>query len=250
MDIETTAHPHFSKLSFLGMTALVILGGLFYMAGKNIESGKLREYGTLTVTGDAKVYAVPNLGQVTVGILVDREPSASNAMAKLKDGMLQVIAAMKDLGVTDKDITTSGLSIGPSYDYSDGQQRLQGYTASQMITVKTKMLDRIGDYLNAATDAGANQAGNVQFTVENPEVKQDEARKTAIAEAQKEAQDTATQLGVTLGKLKGYAESSGGGVPQPVYMRSQGVSADAGSLPVPAGEQEITMQVTLTYEVR
>lgn len=251
MPIDTQAvPPHFSKLSFLGVTFLVILGGFFYMAGKNIESGKLRDYGTLSVTGDATVTALPTLGRITVGVLVDREPSASNAVAKLKDGITQVLAAMKDLGVADKDVSTSSLSLGPSYDYADGTQRLRGYTASQMITVKTKTLDRVGDYLNAAADAGANQAGNVEFVVENPDAKTDEARKTAIAEAQKKAQDTAMQLGVTLGKLKGYAEATGGLAPSPVYARAQGLAADGGSLPVPAGEQQVTMTVTLTYEVR
>lgn len=248
---ETTTHTSiFSKLSLLGMLSLVALGGVFYMAGKNIEAGKINTPGTLTITGDAKTYATPNLGQISVGVQIDRQDSAADAMAQLKDRMTQVIDSMKQLGVTDKDIRVSALSLGPSYDYSNGEQRLEGYTASQMVTVKTKALDKIGDILNAATDAGANQAGDVQFIVENPDVKKDEARKIAVAEAQKKAGEMATQLGVVLGSLKSYTETPGGATPQPYYMRSAvgGGAADA-AFPLPSGEQEVTMVVTLTYEV-
>jgi uncharacterized protein YggE len=249
---ETTPNPSiFSKLSFLSMLALVALGGVFYMAGKNIEAGKINTPGTLTITGDAKTFATPNLGQIMVGVQIDRQDSAADAMVQLKDRMTQVLEAMKQLGVTDKDIRVSGLSLGPSYDYSNGQQRLEGYTASQMVTVKTKALDKLGDILNAATDAGANQAGDVQFIVENPDAKKDEARKIAVVEAQKKAQEMATQLGVVLGSLKSYTETPGGAAPTPIYMRSAvGASADAGSIPLPSGEQEVTMNVTLTYEVK
>jgi len=249
---ETTTHASFfSRFPILGAAALVILGGVFYMAGKNIESGKLAGPGTLTITGDAVTYAAPNLAQVNIGVQIERQDSASDAMAQIRDRMTQIIAALKQLGVTDKDIRTSVLSLGPSYDYTNGQQQLEGYTATQTIQVKTKTLDKIGDMLNAATEAGANQAGDVQFMVENPDLKKDEARKIAVAEAQKKAQEMALQLGVVLGRLKSYTEAPGGTVSPPVYMRSAvGMASDAGSLPVPSGQQEVSMEVTLTYEVQ
>jgi len=72
-----------------------------------------------------------------------------------------------------------------------------------------------------------------------------------FAEAQKKAQEMATQLGVVLGSLKSYTETPGGSAPQPFYMRSAvgGAAADGG-VPLPSGEQEILMNVTLTYEVK
>lgn len=247
---ETATHSSFGRLSFLGMVALVALGGVFYMAGKNIEARKADAIGTLTITGDAKTYATPNIAQITIGVQIDRQDQASDAMAQLKDKMNAVVAAMKTVGVTDKEMRASSLSLSPSYDYSNGRQNLQGYTATQMITVKTKAIEKVGDILNVATDAGANQAGDVQFIVENPDAKKDEARKAAVIEAQKKASEMASQLGVILGNLKNYSESSGGSTPTPLYMRAaNGVSADSSTLPLPSGEQEVNMEVTLTYEI-
>lgn len=250
-DEMMTTHTTFSKFSFLGMVALVALGGVFYMAGKNIEARKLDSEGTLTITGDATTYATPNLGQISIGVQVERQDSAADATALLQDRMNQVIAGVKQVGVPDRDIRTSALSLGPSYDYSNGRQILQGYTATQMLTVKTKALNKIGDILNAATDAGANQAGDVQFVVENPDAKKDEARKAAVIEAQKKAQEMAAQLGVVLGSLKSYTETPTGNVPVPIYSRAAvgGGVADSASFPLPSGEQEVSMTVTLTYEV-
>lgn len=252
MALETTTNESFfSRLSFLGLVVLIVLGGVFYMAGKNIEAGKINTPGTLTITGDAKAYATPNLGNINVGVIIDRQDSAADATAQLKDRMNQILDAVKQLGITDKDMRLSAFSLAPSYDYSNGQQRLEGYTASQMVTVKTKALEKIGDILNAATDAGANMAGDVQFVVENPDAKKDEARKSAVAEAQKKAGEMATQLGVVLGSLKSYTESPSGYVPTPLYVRSAvGGSAADSSMPLPSGEQEINMVVTLTYEIK
>lgn len=250
MAVETTEHTSFfSKVSFLGLVALVVLGGVFYMAGKNIEAGKINTPGTLTVTGDAKAYATPNLAEINIGVQIERQQSASEAMNMLKDRMNSVIAAIKQMGIIDSSIRTSGMSLGPSYDYTNGNQSLEGYIASQMLTIKTKLIDKVGDILNAATDAGANQAGDVRFIVENPDMKKDEVRKIAVTEAQKKAQEMAAQLGVVLGSLKSYEENPGTTQP-PVYMRAPTVAADGGSLPIPSGEQEVSMTVTLTYEVK
>ncbi len=221
------------------------------MAGKNIEARKADAAGTLTVVGDATTYSTPNVGQISVGVQIDKQDSAVDAMAQLRERMQQVLAAVKQAGVIDKDIRVSGLSLGPSYDYSKGEQELAGYTASQMVIIKTKVLDKMGDILNAAAEAGANQAGDAQFIVENLDLKKDEARKAAVAEAQKKALEMASQLGVVLGTLKSYSETSGGVTPPPMYMRNTQEATGAGgaSFPLPAGEQEVTMTVTLTYEI-
>ena len=250
---DTPSTPGFSKHWFISMIVLVAIGGGFYIIGKNIEVRKANDVGELSAVGDAQVFVTPTTALLSVGVQTDIQSTAADAMNGLKNSMNQVLAAVKQGGVTDKDITTNNLSLTPTYDYTNGTQKLQGYQASQSLTVRTKNLDKVGDIINAATDAGANQIGDVQFVADDPSTMKDTARKEAIADAQKRAQTMAAQLGVALGALKSYSEDVGGSTPPPVpyMMKADAAGAVApSSVPVPAGQQEIDVEVTLTYNIQ
>jgi uncharacterized protein YggE len=128
---------------------------------------------------------------------------------------------------------------------------LTGYEASQSLRVKVRNLDNVSAVVSAATVAGANQAGSVDFTVDNPDAMRADARKLAIDQAKKKAQTLADQLGVKLGAVKSFSEGSTGGAPVPMMMRDQAMSVGAApaSLPLPAGQQDVIVDVTLTYEI-
>src|SRR3989344_925984 len=137
------------------------------------------------------------------------------------------------------------------YDWTEQGQIFRGFEASQSFRVKVRDLAKVDDVLTVATDAGANQAGNVQFTIDDPEKQRADAREEAVAEAKRKAELLARNLGKRLGRLKGFSEGGGGWV-QPMMMRVEKVvmSGGAPDLPLPAGEQEINVQVTLTYELK
>ena len=178
--------------------------------------------------------------------------TAKAAMTKLSDGMNKVFDAIKKSGVKEKDITTEQFALNPVYDWTNGGQVFRGFEATQSVRVKVRDLDKVTDVLGAATNAGANQAGNVNFTVDNPEAKQAEARQKAIDQAKEKAQTLATQLGVQLGHIQSFSEG-GGGYPVPMMMRSDygvgGGAAETKSIPLPSGEQDITTTVSITYEL-
>ncbi len=231
----------------------VVLGGVFYLGGKQIES-RDRTPTTISVTGEGKVSATPDIAQLTFGVQTGRKETAKEAMAFLKTSMDSIIAAVKAAGVEEKDIATEQFTLNPEYDWDEGKQIPRGYQAQETLRVKVRDLDKLSDILGAATGAGANQAGNVNFTMDDPEDLRTEAREEAIAQAKAKAAKLAADLGMRLGKLKGFGE--GGGVVPPVpYMRatmeSYAEDSAAGvAVPLPAGEQEITSSVTLTYELR
>ncbi len=250
--METT-----SSSSFWTPLAAVALGGLFYLAGVSLSAGTPLAAGNdrpvpqITVSGDGKVSAAPNIGLLTFGVQTGRMTSAKTAMDKLAKDMNAVIAAVKGAGVEEKDITTQQLSLSPAYDWNNGQQISRGFEASQMLSVKVRNLDTIGDVLSAATNAGANSAGGVQFTIDDPDALQAEARQKAIAEAKEKATVLAKQLGVTLKRISGFNENSGG-YPTPMMYGIGGmkdVAVRSEALEIPAGEQDIHSNVTITYEI-
>ncbi len=233
----------------------VAIGGVFYIGGKNIEaSPEPPQYASITVSGDGRAFASPDIAQINVGVQTGRQATASAAMEKLKTSMDAVIAAVKAQGIDEKDIKTQSFWLNPVYDYANGRQIPQGFEASQSLSIKVRDLDKTSDVLGAATNAGANQAGGVTFTVDDPDAKQAEARQEAIKEAQQKAQILAQQLGVKLGKILNFSEGYGG-YPTPMYYGREAygiggaMDAAAQSVPLPVGEQEVNINVSITYEL-
>lgn len=246
-----------SRTPMWGLIIAVAVGGAFYLAGKNIETSNTPEpRGTITVSGDGRVFTMPDIAQVSFGIQTGRVQSADAAMEKLSTGMKKVLDAVKAEGVDDKDIQTESFYLNPVYDWTDNGQVFRGFEASQSVRVKVRELDKASDVLGAATSAGANQAGGVNFTVDDPDEKRAEARAMAIDEAKQKARELARQLGVSLGDITGFNEN-GGGYPVPMMMRSEAYGIGGGSdeavklaTPLPAGEQEINVSVSITYEIK
>lgn len=251
MDDMTSSHNVFLRPPlWLPILVAAIVGGS-YMYGKTIETRGLDQI-TISVQGEGKVNAIPDIAQLNFGVQTGRQRTAAAAMKMLSEKMNAVFEAVKALGVEEKDITTTGLSLFPSYDWKGGTRLDQGFEASQNLTVRVRDLEKISDVLDAAVRAGANQAGGVSFTIDDPSHLHEEARKMAIADAKEKAQVLAAQLGVTLGEFKGYWEE--GGVPpvMPMMERSMAVGMGGGGYeptPIPAGEQEIRVVVSVTYEV-
>lgn len=240
---------HLRPPLWLPVIVVLILGGAF-LAGKKIEVRG--EPATITVSGEGKVSAVPDIASLSFGMQTGRQTTAQVAMEQLSKSMNAVIEAVKAQGIEAKDIQTESLSLYPAFDWKDGEQIPRGFEANQSLRVKVRDLEKIGSVLSAATAAGANQAGGVSFTIDDPELLQEEARGLAINDAKEKAVALAAKLGVTLGKLKGFNE---GGMynPVPMYegaMMDRGMGGGGGIVPVPTGEQEIRMSVSLTYEIR
>ncbi|MEI8229645.1 MAG: SIMPL domain-containing protein [Candidatus Peregrinibacteria bacterium] len=243
--------PHHAHAWILLVTVILAAGA--YLVGKEIE---VRGYTPVTVNVDAegKVTAVPDIAELQFGVQTARQKSAQAAMTELKTKMNAVVDAVKAQGIEAKDITTQSLSLLPVFDYTDGKQVPQGFEASQSLVVKVRKLDSIGDILNIAVAKGSNQIGSVSFTIDNPTLLRSQARTLAITQAKIKAQALASELGMSLGKIKGFSEGSAGYPPVPMYrntmMKSDMAGAVAESVPVPTGEQEIAVNVTVTYELR
>ncbi len=230
----------------------VAMGGLFYIHGKQLESHSSSP-ATITVTGDGKTSMTPDIAELNFGVQVTRAASAKDAMNKLSTMMTAVIAAVEKTSVDKKDINTQSLSLNPAYDWSSGQQIQRGYDASQNLTVKVRNLDAVSDVLSAAASAGANQVGGINFTIDDPEKARADARAKAIEQAKTKAQELAAQLNMKLGKVQSFSEN-GGNVPYPpMYARGSAamdMQAGVAAPPIPVGDQDVSVQVTLTYELQ
>lgn len=246
------------KSSAAMMILAVAIGGAFYIAGKNIEANDdPSDNGTITVSGDGRAFATPDIAQISVGMQTGRQPTAAAAMENLKKTMDAVIAAVKAQGIDEKDIRSESFYLNPAYDYTTGRMIPRGFEATQSLSIKVRDMDKVSDVLGAATNAGANQAGNVMFTVDDPEAKRAEARQEAIDEAKEKAKQLADELGVSLGDIVSFSEGYGGGYPPPMYYDRAAYGVGGGdaemvknqAVQLPVGEQQVDITVSITYEI-
>lgn len=208
------------------------------------------ERDTITVEGDGKVSATPDIAMLQLGVQSDGATVAA-AQADNTSKMNAITAAMKTLGVQDADLTTSNYSIQPKIDYNNGKQNITGYTVMQNLTVKLRDLSKVGDAISQAGQLGANVVSGPDFTIDDPTSVQAQAREKAIADAKTKAMALAQQLGVSLVKVTGFSEGSN--TPPPIFpyaMNAAAGSVEAAPVPqVQAGSLDVQDTVNITYEV-
>ena len=129
---------------------------------------------TITVTGNAAISMAPDLATIQFGVET-QERSASEALTANANLMDQVVNAIKVLGLSDEEISTSRFNIQAVYEsHRDRQtgshsQVLAGYRVSNIVKVETGQLDSVAEIIDASVKAGANRIERVYFSL-SPEV--------------------------------------------------------------------------------
>ncbi len=210
------------------------------------------ERNVISVSGEGKVVAIPDIAAIDLGTTIER-PTVAASQKENTRVMNEVLAKLAAAGIDKKDIQTTSYNVYPSYDWRDGKQTLRGYTVSQNVHVKIRDLDKVGDIIGQAGALGANQIGGIQFTVDDPEKLKEEARGKAIENAKAKAAALGQSAGVRLVRVVSFNESSGDGRPQPLYyakdMLGMGGAEAAPAPSVEAGSTEIVVDVSMTYEI-
>lgn len=209
---------------------------------------------TLMVSGTGKILAKPDVAITDLTINVDA-PTATAAQTEANKKSQAVVDFLKARGIDEKDIRTSGYNIYPQYDYVEGRSNIRGYQVTQSLTVKIRELDKANTVLDGVVDAGVNQVGGLNFTIDDPEQLKADAREKAIADANEKARELEDQLGVDLGKIVSFSEAQDGYYPV-AYMKNdmmvagRGGGAESAPMALPTGENEIVVTVSITYQIQ
>jgi len=202
----------------------------------------------ISVNGMGEVYVKPELANISIGV-ESRAKTAGEASDQNKRDMNQVMSSLKAMGIKDEDIQTTDYSIYPDYRYTENEgEKMVGYIVRNMVQVKVKDIDKIGDILDAATGAGANAIHGIRFTVEDPNKYKDEARKLAVEEAKSKAQKLANCAGVKLGDVLSIREEWYEA--EEYYMYEEMAAFEGkGGAPISPGQLAITAMVQMQYEI-
>ena len=207
---------------------------------------------TVTVNGEGKINATPDIATISLSV-VSKAATVKQVTKDNNTKMNAVIGAVKVLGVEDKDITTSAYNLYPEYpNYEPGAvQKIVGYNLDQQVTVKIRKLDTVDDVLDAGIKAGANEVGALSFDIDDTGAVKKQAREKAFAMARAKADEMASLNGVKLGRVITFSEDFA--AQPPVFANyAMSMKSEAAGAPAPdiqAGSKELTVSVSVTYEI-
>jgi uncharacterized protein YggE len=249
-------HPKCKKV-FKLFLLLIVLGAIvgFFCSDRNDNRSDVQK-DTIVVSGKGELTVKPDIATVSFGVM-EENMDVSKATDGVNTKIAKIVENLKADGVDEKDIKTTGYDIYPRYNYintqvypSNGTQVLAGYDVTQSIEVKIRDLTKAGKIVTDLGTLSITNMSGLTFTEDKYDDLVLQARDQAIADARAEATRLAKSLGVRLNKIVGYSE---GGNPTPVFYNAMAAGVSMKSAPeavLPTGENKITSNVSITYEIK
>ena len=170
-------------------------------AGNECDSNR-----TIQVSGSSVVKVIPDLVTLQLGV-TSNASTPQGVYDQNTAAMKKTVAAVRALGVSDKDISTDYYIIDPVYsDYNSLD--IRGYRISNHIVVNLKDVSKVSQVLTAALTAGANEVVDVQFKTTQLRQHRDTARELAMKAAQEKARDLAGAANAQSGCVLSIDENS------------------------------------------
>jgi uncharacterized protein YggE len=206
------------------------------------------------VTGTGDVTVTPDISTLRLGVS-SQAVTVDEAQSQAIEAMNKVMQALEDSGVDKKDIQTQYYNISQvtEWDQIKNENKVVGYQVTNTVTAKVRDVDKTGTIIDDVVRAGGDltRIDSISFSVDDPSIYYEEAREKAMADAKERAENLAKLGGVNLGKPIYISESTV--TPYPIY---KSITVEAGMAvpapaptPISAGEQEVTINVQVVYDI-
>jgi uncharacterized protein YggE len=251
----------------IAMTGVFAILALFLLAqtittAQNFGRPSVPATDTITVNGNGQATLPPDVAHVSFTVQ-NTASTVSDAQTSTTNQANAAIAFVKAQGIADKDVKTASYNINPQYSYPTpctvgaacptytGTPKITGYQVSESIQVTERNLPAVGTLLAGLGKLEVQNITGPDFALDDSTAGYNAARADAIVNAKAQADLLSQQLGVRLGKIVNFSESSGA-YPTPMYSVGA-VSAKVDSAPtpsVPVGENTYSASVSITYAIR
>lgn len=257
--MDKTTQNVFFKIGIVVLIALCL--GILSWAYYNwrLADNIINKDRTISFTAEGKIIAKPDVALITVSVITQGQ-DANTVQSDNNLKMSGIVKFLKDNGVKDDDIKTSAYSLNPQYDYNWCHKnnkdftpcapKIIGYTLTQSISVKIKDFTKINTIVGGLTSAGANEISNIIFTIDDPENYKNQARIDALNKIKARAELLSKETKIKLGKIISITESN-------TYSHYLENSLKANDVPltnlpasIEAGTQDITVTLTVVYEIK
>lgn len=233
------------------LTALFV--SLFTLAATPAAFAQDAPLRSIAISAQGEVTAPPDMATVRLGVQEEGRTEAI-ALDAASSRTASVLTALAALDVAEKDIRTTGLRLVPRYaQTSQGRvdyTRIDGFTATNEISVKLRDINAVSGVLAAVVGAGANMVQSISFGLQDQDELRDEARRRAVAEAIRLAGLYADAAGVGLGPVLTISDQSGGG---PVYDSPMAMTLSREAMPAPPpvapGEIAVSANISIVFQI-
>ncbi len=206
----------------------------------------------ISVSGEGIVETQPDRATISVGVVTrEKNPSAvQSANAKAATSVINSIIA---LGIERKNISTGNYNFNPVYRHTDnGKRILEGYEATNSVTIIVDDLNLVGKIIDTALSHGANRVDSLNFGLRNKTAYQDEALRLAVLDAKHKAEIAASALGkIILGVRNVSIQRNSIETPRNYKMaRSMAMEDAAGAeTPIESGTLTCAASVHVEFEI-
>jgi len=266
MNSEYMSEVFGNRATRIAVTATFVFLALFLLVTtisslKNMGRSANPATDVITVQGEGQATLPPDVARVSFTV-ENTAPAVADAQAATTKQSNAALEYVKGQGVAEKDVKTLAYNITPQYSYPNPctggmcpaysrSPKVTGYQVSQTVQVTVRDLTKVGELLSGLGKLSVQNVSGPAFALDDSTAGYDAARADAIAKAKKQATQLARELGVSLGKIVNFSESSGGYPGPMMYGLGGAMESKTASTPnIPAGENTYNASVSITYEIR
>jgi len=227
---------------------MLLLTGAVAAGAQTIQVSKANR--TLAVTGTGTASAMADRATLNIGYVV-YGPTSEAAYAEASKTSNAIADALAKAGVAKDRIESQNQSVSETQTYENqnltpAEREARKFRAEQSWTVRLKASEA-ASVLNAAVAAGANNSGNVDWSVADAAALQGKAAAKALANDKRMAAAMAEGLGVTLGPLLYASNQAPSRAPMPVFhaMMAKAAAPQEAVKPLSIEPQRITDSATV-----
>lgn len=206
---------------------------------------------SITVTGFGQAYGSPDIAYVNLGVQTANEDvvvAFNEANAKMQ----QLIDALKEFGIAERDLQTTGLYMytdTPFDPATNMPSETPIYRVTNSLSVTVRDVAQVGEVINLGVSSGANSINGLTFGLADPSAMEQEARTDAVENARARAQQLADLVGKTLGEPTIVVETFGNAIPFATNFDRAQSGGLGGAAPVEQGQLSVTVNVQVTFSV-
>ncbi|MBQ4405364.1 MAG: SIMPL domain-containing protein [Selenomonadaceae bacterium] len=206
----------------------------------------------IIVSGEGTVEAQPDRATISVGVLT-RAKNPSEVQAANAKAATSVINSIVALGIERKKISTGNYNFNPVYRHTDnGKRILDGYEATNSVTIIVDDLNLVGKVIDAALNHGANQVNSLNFGLRNKTAYQDEALRLAVLDAKRKAEIAVAALGKSIVGVRNVSINSSSVSAPRNYKMSRAMAEDSAAAfetPIESGTLTCSANVHVEFEI-
>lgn len=213
----------------------------FGLSGRTLASPAVqpaaadRPQTTLTVIGEGRVPAAPDLATLNLGVETSAR-SVTDARTQVAQAMDALVTGLTALGIERADIRTQAVIITPEHGpqpspagTTSPSPAVLGFRVTNLVEVTVRQLERVPTVIDRSAEIAGDavRVQSIRFGVADPSAALRQAPEVAIQQAHAKAGHLAALAGMALGKPTSVvdygpaggmgAAAAGGGKDMPIY---------------------------------